>query len=345
MAELKMRVPRYLSPSALFKFESDRTTFFEQYLSPVRTSRPPQQDFMAMGSALDARVKSEIHKAVHGEHVTKGTKYNFETLFESQVEPHIRDVVLERSTDLWDQYVKSGAYGALLSEIVQSPFEPEMEFTAKGDVEGVPLLGKPDLRYITKSGLHVISDWKVNGSMSKFGASPVQGYKVCYDSYGSSTNGKPFRARRLKTDPPDKVYKDYKPMEFRGSEINEWYLEDYSTDWATQLAIYSWLLGEPIGREDYIIRMEQIACRPVKSQPLPRAKFATHVSRISKDFQEQVLARVKMCWATIMSGHIFTDVSRERSDEICGQLVAKAKMPPGLYPSLTRKADTSLRFK
>ena len=342
---MELRLPKYLSPSALSKFESDRHTFFERYLSPIKTQRPPQQDYMAMGSALDARVKSEIHTAVHGEGATKGSQFDFEKLFESQVEPHIRDTVLERSTDLWNQYVESGSYGRLLADIIASPFAPEMEFTAKGDVQGVPLLGKPDLRYITKEGLHVISDWKVNGSMSKTGASPVQGYKIALDTYDSNTHGKQFVARRTKADPPNKVYKDYDPMILKGTEINKWNLEEYSPDWADQLAIYSWLLGEPIGSENYVIRMEQIACRPVKSQPLPRAKFATHMSRIGKDYQEAVLARVKMCWSTIESGHIFTDVDRERSDEICRQLIAKEKIPVGLHPALTKALKTSVRFK
>lgn len=328
---MKLRIPSYLSPSSLSKFESDRSTFFERYLSPIRTKRPPQMDFMAMGSAFDARVKSEIHSAISGTNATKGSQFEFETLFESQVEPHIRDVVLERSTDLWNQYVKCGAYGCLLGDIVASPFAPEMEFTAQGEVEGIPLLGKPDLRYITKEHVHVIADWKVNGSMSKTGASPVQGYKVACDTYGSNTHGK--------------CHKKYVPHEYKDVEINEAYLEQFSPDWADQLAIYSWLLGESIGSEDYVIRMEQIACRPVKSQPLPRAKFATHMSRISKGYQESVLARVKMCWSTIQSGHIFTDVSREQSDEICEQLVDKAKTPMGLHPVLNKYLNTTTRFK
>lgn len=326
-----LRTPEYLSPSSLSKYESERDTFFERYLSPVRTQRPPQQDYMGMGSGFDARVKSEIHSAIHGPSATKGSQFDFESLFESQVEPHIRDIVLERSTDLWNQYVQCGSFGLLLGDIVASPFAPEMEFTAKGEIEGVPLLGKPDLRYITPAGVHVISDWKVNGSMSKTGASPVQGYKVACDVYGSNTHGK--------------CHKKYVPHEHKDLEINEAYLEEFSPDWADQTAIYSWLLGESIGSEDYVIRMEQIACRPVKTQPLPRAKFATHMNRISKDYQQAVLARVKMCWSTILSGHIFTDVSRERSDEICEQLVGKAKTPIGLHPALTRCLTTSTRFK
>ena len=287
-------------------------------------------DFMAMGSAFDAFVKSQIHTDIHGEAATTGGKFDREKLFEEQVEPHNRDSVWERAEDLWNQYVKCGAYGSLLADISLSPYAPEMEFTAEGIIEGIPLLGKPDLRYITKGGVHVIADWKVNGSMSKTGASPVQGYKICLD-YGSNTNGK--------------SHKKYIRFDLKDVVINEAYLEEFCDYWADQLSIYGWLLGEPIGGEDFVIRMEQIACRPVKSQPLPRAKFATHMSRISKFHQEAVLARVKMCWATIQSGHIFTDVSRERSDEICEQLVAKAKQPPGLHPALSRYANTSARFK
>ena len=342
---VQIRTPKFLSPSALSKFESDRQTFYERYLSMVRKARPPQQDFMAMGSAFDAFVKSAIHNAIFGSAATKGTPYEFETIFEAQVEPHIRDVVLPRAKDLFDQYQESGAYGRLLGDISQSPYAPEMEFTAKGEIEGVPLLGKPDLRYITKEGVHVIGDWKVNGSMSKTGASPVQGYKVALDTYNSKTHDKSFKARRLKADPPNKVYKDYTPFQMKDVEINEFYLEEFDADWADQLAIYSWLLGEPVGGEEYVIRMEQVACRPVKDRPLPRAKFATHMSRISKAHQEQLLARVKMCWDTILSGHIFTDRNRADSDELCEMLDGKASVPTGVHTVLDRYKETSVRFK
>lgn len=285
---------------------------------------------MAIGSGFDARVKSAIHMVIFGEAETKGSPFNFESLFEKQVEPHVRDTVLSRSEDLLNQYVECGAYGELLGDIVQSPFAPEMEFEVKGHISGVPLLGKPDLRYITKEHLHVITDWKVNGSMSKIGASPTQGYKRCLD-YGSNTNNKP--------------HKKYRPMDFKGLEINEAYLEEFDTDWADQLAIYSWLLGEPVGGEDYVIRMEQVSCRPVKRRELPRAKFSTHISRIGKAHQEKLLARVKMCWETVVSGHIFTDLSREESDAMCEMLDSKVATPVGLHPSLDRYRTTAVRFK
>ena len=162
-----MRIPKYLSPSSLSKFESDRRTFYTRYLCEIKTPKPPQKDYMAVGSAFDAFTKHEIHKDIFGTTATKGTPYERDVIFEAQVEEFVRDITRERGEDLFAQYIECGAYGALRADIADSPFAPEMEFTVEGEVCGVPLLGKPDLRYITKMGVHVICDWKVNGSTSK----------------------------------------------------------------------------------------------------------------------------------------------------------------------------------
>ncbi len=326
-----MRIPKYLSPSSLSKFESDRRTFYTRYLCDIRSERSPQQDFMGVGSAFDGFVKHQIHRDIYGEAATKGTPYDRETIFETQVEPCVRDIARERGEDLFAQYVECGSYGALLSEIAKSPYAPEMEFTVKGEVEGVPLLGKPDLRYVTKGGVHVIADWKVNGSTSKTGASPFKGYQVARDFWGSNTNGK--------------CHKIYKGEAYKDVEVQDLWLEDKCDYWADQLAIYGWLLGEPIGSENFVVRMEQVACRPVKTRDLPRAKFATHMNRISEGYQQALLARIRMCWSTILSGHIFDDMSREESDELCEILDGKAATPVGLHPALTRCMGESARWK
>ena len=129
-----MRTPKYISPSSLSKFESDRHSFYTRYLCDIRTERPPQADFMAVGSAFDGFTKSAIHVAIHGEQATKGTPYEKDTIFEKQVEPHVRDVAMERGTDLFNQYVECGAYPALLKDIEASPFAPEMEFDVTGTI-------------------------------------------------------------------------------------------------------------------------------------------------------------------------------------------------------------------
>lgn len=326
-----MRIPKYISPSSLSKFESDRRTFYERYLCDIRTERPPQFDFMAVGSAFDAYVKSAIYEAVHGANATKGTPYELETIFEKQVEPHQRDVAEERGSDLFQQYQDSGAYGALLADIQKSEYAPEMEFDVQGEIEGVPLLGKPDLRYVTPAGVQVVCDWKVNGSTSKTGASPFKGYQIARDFWGSTTNGKPHKVYR------GDAYKDVM--------VQDLWLEEKCDYWADQLAIYAWLLGEPVGGENFVVRMEQVACRPVKSRDLPRAKFATHMNRISDGYQQALLARIKMCWSTILSGHIFDTMTREESDEQCELLDGKAATPTGLHPELVDCLKETTRFK
>jgi len=286
---------------------------------------------MAVGSGFDAFTKHQIHRDIFGIEETKGTQYDRDTIFESQVEEHVRDIAKERGEDLFQQYVDCGAYGALLEDIAKSPSPPEMEFTVKSEICGVPLLGKPDLRYRTIQGVNVICDWKVNGSTSKHGASPTPGYSIARDIWGSNTNGK--------------CHKKFSPVKYK-DVIHDLATLDVRCDyWADQLSIYSWLLGEPVGSEEYVVRMEQIACRQVKSRDLPRAKFATHMNKISESYQHGVMARAAECWATIQSGHIFTDMPREDSDSQCDLLDGRASTPIDLHPALASCMKESTRFK
>jgi len=325
-----MREFKYLSPSGLSKFESSREQFYIQYLCPYRTQRPPQEPFMAVGSSLDAFVKSQIHNDVFGVKATEGTAFEFQTMFEAQVEPHVRDYALAMGRHLFDQYTGSGAYGLLLADIIQSPYPPQMEFEVKGTVEGVNLLGKPDLRYFTKDGVHVITDWKVNGAGSRTGASPQQGYRLCLDAYGSRTN--------------NKAHQKYTPLQFNGTEINRSYLNEFVDYWADQLTIYAWVMGERMGSEDWLIRIEQVACRPIPAIETPRAKFATHVARSQSAYQLNLMARVHECWNAIQTGHIFTDKTREESDSICEMLDMQSQMPAGLHPAFAEYANETIRI-
>src|SRR5690606_14516708 len=110
----------------------------------------------------DAFVKNQIYRDIFGETAVLGTDFEFQTIFEKQVEAHVRDETLTIAQDIWEQYVSSGAYAHLLKDIALSPYAPQMEWTVKAEVGGVPLSGKPDLRYITQGGVHVICDFKVN---------------------------------------------------------------------------------------------------------------------------------------------------------------------------------------
>ena len=69
------------------------------------------------------------------------------------------------------------------------------------------------------------------------------------------------------------------------------------------------------------------------------------MNRVSDNHQQALMARLKMCWSTILGGHIFTDMSRQESDELCEILDGKAKTPPGLHPELAGCMAESARWK
>jgi hypothetical protein len=301
------RKPDFLSYSALKVFEEDPGDFYQRYMNPARPAKPPQADYMAVGSAFDALVKNAIYTDIHGS--AEGTPYAWPDIFHDQVEELMRPI-LPLADNLFQQYKDCGAYASLLLEVVASPEPPRMEFTVKREIEGVPLLGKPDLKYTTIDGLHVIADWKMNGSTSKTGASPQVGYRICFD-YGSRTHRT--------------CHKKFSPVLDRGV-IRSLVPMDVTTDyWGEQMALYAWLLGEPVGSQDFVAHIEQVACRPVKGKNYPRAKFAQHVALVSEQAQRALMERFKVCWNAVQTEHVFVDSSKEVSDHKCWEL---AQQPP-----------------
>lgn len=331
-----MRKIKAISPSSLATWEYNREEYYLKYLAEDRPARPPQEIYMAAGSSFDAFVKSEIHLQVFGPGQNRGSQYEFQTIFESQVEPQCRDEALKMGEFLFKRYVHSGAMKSLMDDINASPYAPQMEFQIEKEVNGVPLLGKPDLRYITPMGVHVIADWKVNGAYSTWGVSPVQGFK-CSRSYDRKTSS-------WKTE----SHKKYFPKQHGDIEVNINCLSDFSPDWATQLTMYAWCLGEEPGDENFVVRMEQFACRPggIRSDGELQTKIVTHMSNICGRFQMNVMQRLLEMWSALERGHIFTDMTLEQSIENCEMVEKKAALPLGLHPalnfSLTEKGP---RFK
>lgn len=324
-----MREIKYLSPSSLAKFYDNRIEFYTRYLCDVKSERRPQEGYMGVGSGFDAFVKHNIYRDIFGAEAVKNSEFDFDTIFTKQVEEHNRQESLMLASDIWGQYVESGAYDRLRSDIAASPYAPEMEFRISGTVGGVPMLGLPDLRYVTSDGVHVICDFKVNGSTSKTGSSPFVGYAMCLDTYNSRTHGKSHRK--------------FSPMKVGSLTINATPLEQICDYWADQLSTYAWLLGEEVGSEQFVIRMEQICMRPVKARDLPRGKFATHLNRVSSGHQTWLLKRYQEAWDAIQSGHIFSDLTVEESRLKCSELDEAAKIPAGVFPAL-RRSQSAPRF-
>lgn len=280
-----MNKPKYLSPSSLALFEKQPEEFYFRHLAERKAPRQLQDKPAAAGSSFDAHVKSSLGG------------FGLDELFEAQVEPQNREWARRVGHHLYSEYVKSGALDKLCALLNRSSTQPRFEFSIEAEVGGVPLLGKPDCQFdlpVVGCPVHCILDWKVNGANSKSAVSPYKFYADC--------GGKP--------------HKGFRPVDYFGLTIHDGCLSETNSDWADQLAIYAWLLGNPVGSE-FIVLIDQLVCKPTDGLPIVRV--AQHRTRISKEWQEKLLVRVQNAWHAIDTGHIF-NLSREDSDAKCQQL-------------------------
>src|SRR5690606_34923905 len=181
---------------------------------------------MAVGSAFDAMVKYKLGEAI-------GMTLDLDELIRKQVEPQNLATAYEAGAWVLGQY--RTPHGNKLKELLlASPRPPKMEHTSRESVAGgVPLLGKPDLVFWTKSGTPVIFDWKVTGYYSASKTYPTPGYIG---------------------------HKDCFPTDMGGMLINSTpYLQHKKPDWALQLCTYAWVEGIPIG-EPFIGAIDELAC-------------------------------------------------------------------------------------
>lgn len=316
------RVPKSLSYSAFSLFEKDPEEFFLRYLATLRAPRLPQENFMAVGSAFDAYVKSFLHSAVFG----PGSDPNFEfgKLFEDQVEKHNWDFGLRAGKHVFQCYQYSGSYEKLLALLLQSVEPPRFESKVEGFINGVPYNGKPDLRFMLKFPdydlLRIILDWKVKGYCSKHGASPTPGYALCSDGYDfrltkqnatkAAPEGKPSASHGTE-------HKNYLAYNHRGLTINEAYMETSAVDYADQVVGYGWLLGEKPGDENVVVWIDELVSKFMGEGHRPLLRVANHRARVSKDHQLALKNKITECWNAITTGHIFRDMSRADNDSRC----------------------------
>jgi hypothetical protein len=291
-----MRIPAYLSPTSVKLFYEDIELFYQRYLSDNKLERDPQTQPMAIGSAFDAYVKSYLHERLYGKGADE--RYVLRTLFEEQVSEAHWDWAWENGKYVFDLYKDTGCLADLMIELGQAVGPPRFEFSIEGEIEGVPLLGKPDVFFISKSGARVIYDWKVNGYCGKSLTSPMKGY-IKLREPGCSV----------------KIHKDAMVINRNGIDINvNMFLEEGNEGWADQLSIYGWLLGEQIGSEELVVGIDQI------TGPASRLRFATHRLRVSPEYQYALVDSITRAWDIIISGHIFREMSEEESLRRCSIL-------------------------
>ena len=122
-----MRRREYISPSAYKIFKTDLEQFYIQYLADEKTEREPQTSAMSIGSSFDAYVKAYLHKVIYGQQ--GDPRFEFEPLFEAQVEPHNRDWARKHGAYVFDCYKTSGALADLLTELETAMEPPSFEIS------------------------------------------------------------------------------------------------------------------------------------------------------------------------------------------------------------------------
>ena len=297
-----MKLPKALSYSSLTLWEKNPEEFYVRYLADHSAPRLPQEPPMAVGSAFDAYVKAAINHVLYG--TATPSQFEFGAIFESQVEPQNRDFALKAGKHVFKAYKMCGAFDDLLKLLRQSVEPPRFEFKVDGVIAGAPFTGKPDCRFVLNFGsglIHCILDWKVRGYCSKYAASPSKGYMLCRDGYKSE---KPSRSHGTEHD-------NYLAYNHRGLTINAGYLEYCNDEYADQLCLYGWLLGEQPGDENVVGMIEEIVSKP--ASPLPLLRIANHRARVKADHQQKLLERVGRCWQAVTSGNIFPDLSPEEN--------------------------------
>lgn len=226
-----------------------------------------------------------------------------------QVEPHNRDWARGEGEYIYAAYVQSGFFDLLLQQLQQSKRPPRFEFEVRGFVQGVPVLCKPDCQFVTPASVEVVHDWKVNGFCSKSATSPCKGYALCMDGYIAAKQSKSHGTE----------HGQYLAYQHKDITINTTYLEASNPSWADQLSLYGWSLGEKIGDEDVVLSIHQTVAKAVP-QCRPLLRVASYRARVAAEYQRKLVERLKRCWESITSGHIFLDMRREDSDARCAIL-------------------------
>jgi hypothetical protein len=157
-----MRKPKYLSPSSVKAWDSNRDEFYLKYLAENRPERFPQTMPMAAGSAFDANIKAFLHDRLFGPTHAQAADYKLDTIFEKQVEAHNRDWAKVVGKHIFDRYCACGAMADLMLELQKAAGPPRFEFDITGFVTGkvasVPVLGKPDVFFTNAEGARVVLD-------------------------------------------------------------------------------------------------------------------------------------------------------------------------------------------
>ena len=268
----------YVSPTSLALFFADKEEFYLKYVCEHRPPRIPQTEPMAAGSAFDAYVKKYF----------TGKEY-----FDDQVEEQNRDFGHRIGARLFEQYKEAGGLSRLetmMKGATSVRFESTVEGTVTSGDSAVNILGKPDLYFTNNQGARVIVDWKVNSITRK--TSPKKGHLD---------------------------HKNCLPLQHCGIMVNaNETLDSIYKPWATQLAMYAWVLGEKVG-DDFIVQIDQLVGNLDTNGAYGTVKIrlAHFSSLINPDFQHQIYTQATLVYDALVNGmdDLLPNYVREELDQ------------------------------
>lgn len=266
-----VREVQYLSPSSLRTLEESPVEFYLQKLGPIECKpKGDEQGFpAAVGCAFDAFVKTEL--AGRLKITCPPLAHLLKTVtIRDRAE---RDRALDMGRSLLVGYEKSGALGALLAERPRDlEHHPEVCF-APGTL--VPIKGQLDATFRAGRGARLVLDWKTTGANRPGEESPSQGYQRLFDS--------------------EKPGVDQGPHGKAGIPFHEIPVE--GPRWATQLTMYSWMLGHPI-RERVAAIDQLIVGRE------GRVRVAQFRTKLTVRYQQEVRRRLLVAWDRVQTCNV-----------------------------------------
>ncbi len=283
----------YLSFTSYKMFRDKPEEFYRIYCSATRPARSPQNHYMAVGSAFDAYAKAQLYKDL----VNKGDPaMEFETLFNVQVEEQCRAAARVDGLDVWNNYQKNGGYHNLVKDVRGCIGDPRFEQKVETTIDGVKLLGKPDVMFIHRGGARVITDFKVQGYYSKAAPSAKNGFIL-----------------RL---PGGKCHKNACVQNHKGFAINlTCPLHATNEEWAEQLSMYAWVMGEKVG-SDFILSIDHLLCN-MEKKTIETVRYA---GICQPQWQFDFFNKLKTAWTNIEQGYIFTNMTYEENLAKCKTL-------------------------
>ncbi len=304
-------IPERYSPSACSKFYSDRAEYYLMYLAPTKAPRMQSTEAMALGNFFDSVVTNAIAIIFYGaDDVRTETEFSYETLMEGCHQEHLDNKKLEAiAKDLFAQYKSTGAFAALCKDLRLADegsiqLQQALYFNAPA---GYTVMGYQDLSYTTgKGSVRHIRDFKCNGYFSKAGITLIKGYQEAY----------PLDVKRVKYPHKDCFMSTHK----NGFKFSLGCASKNIPQYARQLATYGWALnGNKAPVPELTLGIDQVSCKRGSPRD-PNIMFARTTHFIKEDAQLQLLKEYDFMHETIISGHIFDDLTREQSDAKCVEL-------------------------